>query len=468
MQRRTFLGSLGAATAARAWQPAPMNIVFILADDLGWSDLACYGADLHETPNIDRLAAEGVRFTDAHSASPVCTPTRASIMTGKHPARLGMTIWYESTATPPQDRKLIPPVVRGNLPLEEKTIAEICKERGYLTAAVGKWHLGDANHYPETQGFDINIGGSHWGAPETYYYPYRGMHRFREFRYMPRLDMGKPGEYLTDRLTDEALRVIDYAGNLPFFLYLAHHAPHTPIEAPAALVEHYQRKLRPEMKHQNPVTAAMIHNLDQNVGRVAARLREKELLDRTLIVFTSDNGGYTAPFAGKQVTSNSPLRSGKGSAYEGGVRVPLIARMPGGRRGVTCSQPTISTDLFATMQEIAGASGPVHDGVSLAPLLRNENAPFAERELYFHYPHYYVTTSPVSAIRSGPWKLLHYFEDDQVELFRLDRDLAESQDLVSQEPGTAARLKRKLGEWLKSVNAPMPAKNPKWVPKPGA
>jgi arylsulfatase A-like enzyme len=445
-----------------------LNIVFILADDLGWSDLGCYGADLHETPHIDRLAAEGVRFTDAYSASPVCSPTRASIMTGKHPARLGMTIWYESTAAPPQDRRLIPPIVRGNLPLEEKTAAEVCKERGYITAAVGKWHLGDANHYPETQGFDINIGGSHWGAPETYFYPYRGMHRFREFRYMPRLDMGRPGEYLTDRLTDEALRVIDYAGNQPFLLYLCHHAPHTPIEAPAALVDHYQSKVRPEMKHQNPHYAAMIHNLDQNVGRVVARLRERNLLDRTLIIFTSDNGGYTAPFAGRQVTNNLPLRSGKGSLYEGGVRVPLIARLPGGLKSVTCSQPAISSDLFATMQEIAGASGPAHDGVSLAGLFRDARARLPERDLYFHYPHYYVTTSPVSAIRSGAWKLLHYYEDDHVELYRLDRELGESQDLAAKEPDTAARLKQRLGEWLRSVNAPMPSKNPKWVPKPAA
>lgn len=461
MNRRTLLKLLGAAPLA-AQSREPLNIIFILADDLGWSDLGCYGADLHETPHLDRLAAEGVRFTDAHSASPVCSPTRASIMTGKHPARLGITIWREATANPPKDRPMLPPVVPSNLRHEEVTIAEVLKETGYLTAAIGKWHLGDADHYPETQGFDINIGGTHWGAPETFFYPYRGRNRFREFRYMPQLDMGKPGEYLTDRLTDEALRVIDHAGSQAFFLYLAHHAPHTPIEAPAGLVEYYQRKVKPGMRHQNATYAAMVHNLDENVGRVMAKLRANGILDRTAVIFTSDNGGYTAPYNGQQVTNNSPLRSGKGSAYEGGVRVPLIIRIPGNvPRGRACDEATISSDLFGTMRELAGLPGPPHDGVSLAPLLSNPAAKLAERDLFFHYPHYYVTTSPVSAIRSGPWKLLRYWDDDHSELFRVDRDLGETENLATKEPETTARLRQRLADWLETVKAPMATRNPK-------
>src|SRR4051794_1894059 len=238
--------SIRAADVAR-----PLNVVLILADDLGWADLGYQGADLHETPNIDRLAAQGMKFTRAYAAS-VCSPTRSSLMTGKHPARLGITIWLEAARTPPpsRNRKLIPPPAVADLPLEEVTIAEVLRSAGYLTALVGKWHLGDAAHYPEAQGFDINIGGTFWGAPQTFFYPYRGSGAFgQEFRYVPHLELGRPGEYLTDRLTDEALKVIDAAGRQPFFLELAHHAPHTPIEAKPELVAHYEKKLAPGLHH---------------------------------------------------------------------------------------------------------------------------------------------------------------------------------------------------------------------------
>lgn len=441
-------------------QARPLNVVLIVADDLGWADLGCYGADLHETPHLDKLASEGVRFTDAHSASPVCSPTRASLMTGKHPARLRITIWREGSFESPKGRKMTQGDSVANLPHAELTLAELLKQKGYLTASIGKWHLGDGDFYPETQGFDVNIGGTHWGAPETFFFPYRGARNFREYRYVPGLVGGKQGDYLTDRLTDEALRVMDMAGERPFFLYLAHHAPHTPIEGKPELVEHYKKKLQPGMKHQNADYAAMVHSLDESVGRVMAHLDRRNLAGRTAVIFISDNGGYIGVNRGKVVTNNAPLRSGKGSAYEGGVRVPLIVRAPGMARGKTCGFPVISSDVFGTVQELVGASGPTHDGLSLVPLLQDPAGRLAREEMFFHYPHYYATTTPVSAIRSGNWKLLHYYEDGREELFRLDTDLAESKNLAQQEPETRARLSARLMAWLKEVGAsfPKPAK----------
>ncbi|MBI3683832.1 MAG: sulfatase [Acidobacteria bacterium] len=458
LERRAFLGSLAAGLAQA--QPRPLNLLVIVADDLGWADVGCYGADLHETPHLDRLAAQGVRFTDAHSASPVCSPTRASIMTGKHPARLRITIWHEGALAGPGKRALIPAESHPNLPLSEITIAEVLKQRGYLTAAIGKWHLGDAGHSPETQGFDINIGGTHWGAPATFFYPYKGDQRFGgEFRYVPRMDGGREGEYLTDRLTEEALKVIDAAGGKPFFLYLAHHAPHTPIEGKKELVDHYRRKLKPGLLHQNAQYAAMVHSLDESVGRVMEHLERRGIADRTAVLFISDNGGYIGRFEGHVVTNNTPLRSGKGSLYEGGIRVPLIARAPGMAKGQVCDVPVVSTDLFRTIAELAGVQGPAHDGVSLVPLLKDPRARLPRSELFFHYPHYYETTTPVSAIRSGDWKLLRYYEDHRVELFRLDQDRSESKDLSASEPGMRQRLEGRLEEWLREVDAALPRRS---------
>ena len=244
------------------------NIVFVLADDLGWSDLACYGSKVHETPHFDRFARQCVRFTDAYAAAPVCSPTRASLMTGKCPARLHMTIWREAALEPPRNFPLLPPVAVGNLPHAETTIARHLQAAGYLTALVGKWHLGDAEHYPETHGFDVNIGGTLWGGAEHLFLPLSGGREYQEFRYVPHLEFGKPGEYLTDRLTDEALRVIDRAGDRPFFLYLAHHAVHTPIEAKAADVDHFVEEFAEKSIHRNAAYAAMVRSLDENFGRV--------------------------------------------------------------------------------------------------------------------------------------------------------------------------------------------------------
>ncbi len=407
---------------------------------------------------------EGVRFTNAYSAS-VCSPTRAALMTGKHYARLHITIWYEGSRRVDNEHALKPPATAGNLPLDEITIAERLQASGYRTAIVGKWHLGDAAHYPETQGFDTNIGGTFWGAPATYFYPYRGAHRFGgDFRYVPHLENGRPGEYLTDRLTDEALRVIDAAGDQPFLLYLAHHAVHTPIEAKPELVQHYQDKLSAARHHKNAKYAAMVHSLDESVGRVMSHVEAKGLANRTVVIFLSDNGGYKNEFDDQLVTDNTPLRSGKGSLYEGGVRVPLIVRWPGvTTAGTVCDEPVCVMDLHPTIAEAAGIelAGPeaaALDGESLVPLLKDPHARLAREALYFHYPHYYTNTTPAGAVRMRDWKLVEYFEDNRAELYNLQDDLGETANLANEQPQRAAELRDKLHQWRKDVGAQMPTR----------
>jgi arylsulfatase A len=439
------------------------NILLIVVDDLGWSDLACYGADVHGTPRIDRLARQSVKFTEAYAAAPVCSPTRASIMTGKHPARLHMTIWHEAAENPPTNRKLLPPVTVADLPHEEVTLAEVLHDAGYFTAHVGKWHLGRASHYPETQGFDVNLGGTFWGAPATFFHPFRGpFGRSGELRYVPLAAPGKQGDYLTDRLTDEAIRMIDAAGERPFFVHMAYHTVHTPIEGKPQIAARYGRRITPETNHQNAHYAAMVASLDENVGRLLEHLDRRRLTENTVVLLTSDNGGFVNRYQGKQVTDNAPLRSGKGSLYEGGVRVPLMVRWPGvTRTGGVCDEPVCTTDFYPTLLELLALEGDekhnAHlDGVSIAPLLRDPDAGLKRDALFFHYPHYYPTTSPVSAVRAGRWKLLEYYEDDHVELYDLKTDMAESRDLAAEMPQKAAALKRSLHAWLKQVDAQMP------------
>ena len=460
--------SSGAVPAASP--AAPLNIVLILADDLGWADLGCHGADLHETPRIDAFAREGLRFNQAYAMS-VCSPTRAMLLTGRHAARVGITIWSEGSLERNLSRRLLQAESRHDLPPTEITLAKHLRDGGYLTALVGKWHLGDANHAPETHGFDLNLGGTHWGAPATYWWPYSGAGRFgAQFRYVPGLGFGRPGEYLTDRLTDEALRVIDHAGDRPFFLYLAHHAPHTPIEAKPDDVRHFQSRLRPDLRHRNPTYAAMLKSLDEGVGRVLDHLRARGLEDRTIVVFTSDNGGQmnVDPPArpGEPATRNAPLRSGKGSLYEGGIRVPMIVRWPGiTPRGAVSEAPVLLADLFPTLLRAAGRPLPDGiDGLDLSALLRDPAARLGRDALYFHYPHYYETTTPAGAVRAGDWKLLEYFEDGRTELYNLSADPGEERDLASFEPARAAELRTRLARWRAEVGARMPTVNP--APRP--
>lgn len=439
------------------------NIVLIVADDLGGHDLACYGGDLVETPHLDRLASQGLRFTRAYAAAPVCSPTRAALLTGQYPARLQLTTWRESSQNPPRDRKLRPPSCRADLPLELLTVAEHLGSAGYFTAHIGKWHLGDASHFPEAQGFDVHRGGNHWGAPASYFYPYRGPFD-NEIRYIPHLDLGKEGEYLTDRLTDEAIHVMERAQGRPFFLNLWHYAPHTPLQAKPADVEHFKKKLTPQHAHQSPVYAAMVKNLDENVGRLLRRLDALGHSRDTLVIFTSDNGGYLGK-PGMIVTTNTPLRSGKGSLYEGGIRVPLICRWPGMvTSGGRCDAPVVTMDLFNTLLEVAQV--PVDrtrsqpsDGVSLLPLLQDPAATFERGPLFWHYPHYYNTTTPVSAILDRDWKLLEYFEDKQVELYHLARDPAETRNMAEVLPEKAEELLTRLHQWQQQVRAQLPTRN---------
>lgn len=462
-------GHLSSAATARP------NILFILADDMGWSDLGCYGADLHETPRIDQFAREAVRFTNAYAMS-VCSPTRSTLMTGKHAARLHFTIWSEGAQEGgPRNRKLREAPAIWNLPHTETTIAKHLHDAGYLTALVGKWHLGDWQHYPEAHGFDVNIGGTNWGAPQTFWWPYSGSGRFgNEFRYVPHLEFGKPGEYLTDRLTDEAIKVIDQAGKQPFFIYLAHHSVHTPIEAKEADVMHFDAKLRDGMNHKHGVYAAMNKNLDDTVGRVLDHLKERGLDKNTLVIFASDNGGYVgsdkAGGRSMPVTNNAPLRSGKGALYEGGIRIPLIIRWPGitGQGGV-CDEPVVTMDLFNTLLGAAGIPVQKNDGFDLTPLLKQPSSKLERDALFFHYPHYYHSTTPVSAVRSGGWKLLEFFEDDHVELYNLRDDLGERHDLANEMPDKVNALRSQLHAWRESVGAALPTVNPDFKPgKPKA
>ena len=446
------------------------NFIFILADDLGWADLGCYGSTFYETPHLDRLAAQAMRFTDAHAACNVCSPTRASILTGKYPARLHLTDWLPGRGDRPDQKLARPPIIQ-QLPLEEVTIAEALRDAGYATAFIGKWHLGGTNFYPEKQGFDLNVGGCDRGHPPSYFSPYQ----------IPTLPDGPPGEYLNDRLTDEALKFLDRSAQRPFFLYFSHYAVHTPLQAKPAVVAKYRtkaaklpagqaefaselgRQVRQIQKH--PVYAAMIESMDESIGRVMEKLTALGLDQNTIIFFTSDSGGLSTSEG--TPTSNLPLRMGKGWNYEGGVREPLLVKWPAvARPGSLCDAPVISTDFYPTVLEMAGL--PLRprqhlDGISLAPMLRGGTLP--ERPLFWHYPHYSNQGGgPGGAIRLGDYKLIEWFEDKPMELFNLRQDLGERHDLAAQMPDKAASLRSQLHAWRAAVGAQMMTANPDYEP----
>jgi alkaline phosphatase len=442
-----------------AWAQERPNIIVFLADDLGWADLACYGSDLHETPHLDGLARTGVKFTDAYSACTVCSPTRASLLTGKYPARLHVTDWIAGHERP-QARLRIPDWTK-QLNHEYVTLAEVLQQAGYQTAHIGKWHLGPDTHGPTSQGFQVNIGGTSAGSPPGGYF-------------LPnQLDLpgAKEGEYLTDHLTDRAIELIETWREKSFFLYLPSYAVHTPIQAKPDLSEHYREKIEPEHKHRNADYAAMVHNLDENIGRVLAKLDELKLTERTLVIFTSDNGGLTQVNGRPTgVTNNTPLRRGKGSAYEGGVRVPLIVRGPGVAQDAVCDEPAMTVDLFPTVAEWAGVALPEDaktslDGVSLAAVLPNPEGTVRREALYWHYPHYHPGgDGPYSAVRAGDWKLIEHLEDGRLELFNLREDLGEQKDLAEERPEHAKQLLAQLTAWRQSVGAQMPTENPSYDP----
>jgi arylsulfatase A-like enzyme len=446
----------------------PPNIIVLLADDLGWTGVGCFGSDFHETPHIDRLAAQGVMFTNAYSACTVCSPTRAALMTGKYPARLHLTDFIAGQNRPFE--KLTIPQWTKYMRLEEVTIAEALRAAGYATAHVGKWHLEPpkppAGHSadefkPTGHGFDVSIGKP---SGTRGYFLSDGIRR----------SDGSSGGYLTDYLTDEAVAIVERFKDRPFFLYFAYHTPHTPIQGKPELVDYYERKLKkcPDARHRNPTYAAMVHSLDDSVGRLSAKLDELGVAENTVVLFTSDNGGLTQRY-GKidGIADNHPLRRGKGSAYEGGVRVPMIARWPGViDPGSRCAEPVMTIDVYPTALEIAGTAGDTRhndnvDGVSLVKLFRDSRASLGRDALYWHYPHYHAGgDAPYSALRYGDWRLIDFHDDTPTALYNLGEDIGEQNNLADAEPDKLKQLRAKLEAWRQAVGAQMPTKNPDYDP----
>ena len=445
--------------------PARLNVVLFLIDDLGWRDIGANGSTYYQTPHIDRLAREGVRFTDAYAACAVCSPTRAAVLTGKYPARLLLTDWLPNGRWHPQAKLQSGRFVRG-LPLEEFTLAEALRESGYRTANIGKWHLGsEPFSLPEHHGFDVNIGGNAHGAPGDFFAPYGGDWAVPTTGLRARWNVlpdGKPGEYLTDRLTDEAVKFIRENRAQPFFLYFPHYAVHTPLQAKPELVAKYE-KVPAAQQQGKPVYAAMVESMDESVGRVMATLRELGLEQNTVVIFTSDNGGFY------NATSNAPLRANKGAYYEGGIRVPLIIKWPGvARAGHVSTEPVTSTDLYPTCLAAAGLPPRPHqhrDGLDLRPVLAG-GATLNRPAIFWHFPHYndHPSSVPSSVIRRGPWKLIETFDPEGVELYNLADDLGETRNLASAEPGRTVELRRELEAWRREVGAEMMRPNPDYDP----
>lgn len=455
--RSILLGVLAWLIPAIALGATQPNIVFILADDLGYTDLGCFGSGYYETPNIDKLAGQGARLTCHHHCQN-CTPTRAALMSGQVGARTGVYTVGGIDRFDWQSRPLRPVENVTQLPLDRDTIAQQLKKAGYATGMFGKWHIGQNGPYhPSKRGFDeaVVTMGKHFN-----------------FETSPPMDYPK-GQYLADFLTDKAVDFIGRNKAKPFFLYLPHFGVHSPHDAKPELVAKFKNK-KPVGGHGNPVYAAMIASVDESVGRVMRALQDHQLADNTVLVFVSDNGGVGGYVRegikadGKDITDNAPLRSGKGSLYEGGTRVPLIVRWPGVvKAGGSVSVPTIHVDVYPTLLEIAKAPKPrqVLDGQSLVPLLRDSEAKLAREAIYQHFPGYLGSgpgkwrTTPVSTVQAGDWKLMEFLEDGHLELYNLGDDLGESRNLAGAMPEKAAELRLKLLAWRKEVKAPMPGKN---------
>ena len=447
-------------------------------DDLGWKDITCYGSSFYETPNIDKLASEGVRFTQAYAACPVCSPTRASILTGKYPATLRLTNFIGGGA---KGKGVDAPYIK-HLPLTEKSLATALKESGYKTYHVGKWHLGTKRYWPENHGFDVNIAGCLWGhPPRGYFAPYG----------IPTLKDGPRGEYLTNRLTDEAIKLIKNNGDEPFFMNLWYHAVHIPIQAPKEYKIKYREKaselgldkkktfekgeyfpcehkkklrVKRRLLQSDPAYAGMIQIVDENIGRLIKALEECGKLDNTIIIFTSDNGGLST--AEGSPTCNLPLSEGKGWMYEGGTREPLIVRWSGVvEEGSVCDIPVTSPDFYPTFLEITGIDlNPKQhcDGTSIMPLLAGKSK-LNRDAIYWHYPHYgNQGGTPGASIRAGDYKLIKFFEDNHVELYNLQEDISEENDLSSIQTEKRDELLNKLNIWLEKVEAKIPKPNPEY------
>ncbi|MFT7620013.1 MAG: arylsulfatase A [Planctomycetota bacterium] len=451
-------------------QSSPKNVVMIIVDDLGWQDTGVYGSSFYETPHIDKLAQQGTRFTQFYSASPVCSPTRASLMTGKHPARLDLTNWIGGG----QNGILQQASYVRQLEHRELTMGEAFKSCGYATGYIGKWHLGKKSHLPETQGFDWTFAVNEAGQPGSYFPPYENSSW--AITNVPDLQDDPKGTYLTDRLTDAALAFIDERKKKPFFLVLSHYAVHTPLQAPQDIVDRYKSKAKrlgptgnqhyeaehkseTKLRQDHPTYAAMIESTDNSVGRVLTKLDDLHLADQTVVVFVSDNGGLSTlgRRSPSQATSNSPLRSGKGWLYEGGIRIPLIIRSPGSLKPNSIDeQMAMTTDVLPTVLQLAGAApkpDPHVDGVDLMSTT-------ASRPLYWHFPHYHGSGNrPGGAIRVDNLKLIEWFEDGAIELYDLSQDIGEKKDLSQTRPKDAQKLLKMLQSWRKAIDANMPTRS---------
>jgi len=473
----------GAAQAAKKVQPP--NFLFILIDDMGYMDIGANNPHtFYETPNIDRLASSGMRFTNGYAANPVCSPTRYSIMTGKYPTRVGATNWFSGK----RSGRFLPAPLNDVMPLSEITMAEALKAHGYRTAFVGKWHLGPTEKYwPEAQGFERNVAGWKRGSPSGhgYFSPYGN----------PKLPDGPPGEHLPVRLTNESLKIMEDFRNRPFLLYVAYYSVHTPLQAPKKLVEKYRRKAarladrdRPEFAEEeqiwptkkkrrvrirqcHPTYAAMVESVDRQIGRLLKKLEELGISDRTVVFFMSDNGGLSTSEG--LPTSNLPLRGGKGWVYEGGIREPFLVRWPGVTKpGSVCDVPVISCDFYPTMLEMAGLPPmpeQTKDGVSLVPLLKGKGT-LKRKALFWHYPHYSNQGGfPGGAVRVGEWKLLERYEDGRVHLYNLRDDIGERNDLARSRPEKVKELRSMLHAWYQRVGArflrPRPGGPEPWRPR---
>lgn len=473
-RRASILATLLFLIAGCSRETPPPNFLFILVDDLGYMDIGANNPQtFYETPNIDLLADSGMRFLSAYAAAPVCSPTRASILSGKYPARMATTDWFGAPQPETvsehwtRDKPLLPAPYTDHLPLEEITLSEVLIEAGYRTFFAGKWHLGGEGFYPEDQGFEINKGGWEYGGPwfgDKYFSPYGNA----------KLEDGPDGEHLPDRLAEETIRFISEHSDSPFLAYLSFYSVHTPLMSRPDLERKYEEKSRSapptewgtegerqvRLVQNHAVYAGMVDAMDQAVGRVLDTLEELGVYDQTVVIFMSDNGGLSTSEG--HPTSNLPLRAGKGWLYEGGIREPMVIRWPGHTTpGSTSDIPVTSTDFYPTILEMAGLEGRPHqhaDGVSLRPVLEGTGSHDRDA-IYWHYPHYgNQGGSPGSAVRSGDWKLIHFFEDDRVELYNLATDIGETKNLATVEDHIADSLYALLDEWRGQVGARYPTR----------
>ncbi|PWE01477.1 sulfatase [Marinilabilia rubra] len=444
------------------------NVVLFYVDDLGWKDLSSYGSEFYQTPNVDKLAAEGIAFTNAYAACNVCSPSRASLMTGKYPARINVTDWITGWKFP--YAKLNVPDWTMYLDTAHYTLAEAFRDEGYTTAHIGKWHLGEEEvFWPENQGFDINVGGWKKGSPNRN--KNKGFNGYFPPFGNPRLE-DKPGDnYLTDRLAQEACRFLENTGDSPFYLNLWFYSVHTPLQAEKAKIEKYKSLVDSSYYQQNPVYAAMVEHMDLAIGKVVEKLKSEDLFENTIILFTSDNGGLLGNKK-RSVTNNYPLREGKGHSYEGGVRVPFIVYAPSlDEKNKKCDVPVITPDIYPTLLDLCNIpirkdlTGEI-DGKSLRTLLHNPEGSFSREAVYWHYPHYHIQgATPHSAIRKGDYKLIHFYENDSFELYNLIEDIGETNNVIDEEVSIAAQMKMDLEEWIENVDAQMPTVNNEYNPQ---